>query len=219
MNFEEIQDISKLLIDELALNQNWRHRQIFSEFCSRWVSITVFLTTLLLLFYHYIFIISSKFKMSLEPPLFPTVFNQLLFKTVLELATDLVPNIRMGIAKCLSTALARQHVFDSEKQFEETVQILRQLQKDRDSDVREMAICSALPPQDDTEDNQNVTDDNDHRCVEASISNASTVDMNCTFMDEDGGCGKDGDESEESQDSISLYLDTDEKNISECQLN
>lgn len=112
--------------------------------------------------------------MSLEPPLFPTVFNQLLFKTVLELATDLVPNIRMGIAKCLSTALTRQHVFDSEKQFEETVQILRQFQ-------RCSRNCSALPPQDDTEDNQNATDDNDHRCVEASISNASTVDMNCTF--------------------------------------
>lgn len=154
-----------------------------------------------------------------ETPIFRTVFNSLIFKTVIQLAKDGVPNIRMGIAKCLSTALTCSYKFENDEQYADAVKHLRQLQCDRDSDVREMAICSALPPPENNIDEDQMADnddgtDKDHRCVSASISNASTVDMNCT--DEDG-CGKgndDGDESEESQDSIKLYWDTDEKNTS-----
>lgn len=135
---------------------------------------------------------------------------------VTKLAKDGVPNIRMGIAKCLSSALVCSYQFDDTEQYDEVVKVLRQLQNDRDSDVREMAICSALPPLELTDDGQNADKDDDadreHQVIAASISNASTVDMNCT--DEDG-CGKgDGDDSDVSQDSISLYLDTDEKNTS-----
>lgn len=151
-----------------------------------------------------------------EAPIFRTVFNQQMFTTVIKLAKDGVPNIRMGIAKCLSSALLCSHEFDNTEQYDETVKSLRQLQNDRDSDVREMAICSALPPLELTNEDQKADNDDDsdkeHQLVAASISNASTVDMNCT--DEDG-CGKDdGEDSEVSQDSISLYLDTDEKNTS-----
>lgn len=139
------------------------------------------------------------------------MFNNLIFKTVVQLANDGVPNIRMGIAKCLSSALTRPHNFENNEQYEEAVKILRQLQCDRDSDVREMAICSALPPPDNIEDDFNYEHDNDkdHQYVAASISNASTVDMNST--DEDG-CAKDGEDSEESQDSIKSYSDTDDIN-------
>lgn len=128
------------------------------------------------------------------------MFNDLIFYTVVKLANDGVPNIRMGIAKCLSSALTRPHTFDNDEQYDETVKILRQLQCDRDSDVREMAICSALPPHDDMEIDTNVDNDTDkeHQCVAASISNASTIDMNCT--DEDGCAKDDDDEDNENKD-------------------
>lgn len=153
------------------------------------------------------------FQILLDPPLYTTVFNNLIFKTVIQLANDGVPNIRMGIAKCLSSALTRPHKFANGEQYEEAVKTLRQLQCDRDSDVREMAICSALPPPDNIDDDLYNDHDNDidHQCVAASISNASTVDMNST--DEDG-CAKDGEDSEESQDSIKSFTDTDDKNTS-----
>lgn len=152
-----------------------------------------------------------------DTPTFQTVFNQQLFPTVTKLAKDGVPNIRMGIAKCLSSTLTSSLKFDTTEQYDEAVKTLRQLQCDSDCDVREMAICSALPPLDTAVADQTATFDGDetideHQLIAASISNASTVDMNCT--DEDG-CGKeDGDDGEVSQDIISCFLDTDEKNTS-----
>lgn len=152
--------------------------------------------------------------MALDIPLHPDVFNDRLFNRACHLVKDSVPNIRMTIAKCFSLVLTKQHI-DTHR-YNVTVIILRKMQKDEDSDVRDIALSCELPPnEDDTNENVrniNETTHNDTYTEIASISTASTIDLNCT--DASGCFNRDGEDSEESQDSISLYLDTDEKNTS-----
>lgn len=135
----------------------------------------------------------------------------------------------MAIANCFSLIL-RQNAFNNSKVLCKVVHILRKMQSDGDIDVRDIALNCSLPPKntlddEDDYDDEDAAEDNDNtrnlnetfleRSTDlASISNASTVDMNSS-SDGNGSFSKDNDESDESQDSIRLYLDTDEKNSSE----
>lgn len=149
--------------------------------------------------------------MAQETPLYPDVFNDRLFNIACQLVKDAVPNIRMTIAKCFALVLSKQHI-DTQR-YKVTVIILRKMQKDSDSDVRDVALSCDLPSSDDenndTARNLNETSTNNANIsTHSTLSTASTVDLNCTDGD---GFNQD---SEVSQDSISLYLDTDEKNTS-----
>lgn len=140
--------------------------------------------------------------MAQETPLYPDVFNDRLFNIACQLVKDSVPNIRMTIARCFSLVLSKQHI-DTQR-YKVTVIILRKMQTDSDRDVRDVALSCDLPSNED-ETAQNLSE---HTNV-STLSTASTVDMNCT----DGGISfnREGDDSEVSQDSINVYLDTDEK--------
>lgn len=147
--------------------------------------------------------------------MYPDVFNDRLFNRACHLVKDAVPNIRMTIAKCFSLVLTKQSI-DAHR-YNVTVMILRRMQQDDDSDVRDIALSCELPAtDDDTNDNTrhlNETACNDTYTDISTLSTASTVDLNSTE-----GVGnvdrENDDESDESQDSIRLYLDTDEKNLS-----
>lgn len=152
--------------------------------------------------------------MALETSLYPDVFNDRLFNRACHLVKDAVPNIRMTIAKCFSLLLTKQSI-DTHR-HNVTVMILRKMQQDEDSDVRDIALSCELPATDE-EINESTRHLNETTGIDActdisSLSTASTVDLNST----EGGVayGRDNDESDESQDSIRLYLDTDEKNMS-----
>lgn len=153
--------------------------------------------------------------MALETSLYPDVFNDRLFNRACHLVKDAVPNIRMTIAKCFSLVLTKQTI-DTHRHMV-TVMILRRMQQDEDSDVRDIALSCELPATDE-EINESARDlhetvsIDDTRTNLSSLSTTSTVDLNST----EGGVafGHDNDESDESQDSIRLYLDTDEKNMS-----
>lgn len=150
--------------------------------------------------------------MAQETPLYPDVFNDRLFNTACQLVKDTVPNIRMTIAKCFALVLSKQHI-DTQR-YKVTVIILRKMQKDNDSDVRDVALSCDLPSNDDDNNDttRNLSETSTSNTNISTFSTASTIDMNCS----DGGMGfnQGGDDSEVSQDSISLYLDTDEKNTS-----
>lgn len=152
--------------------------------------------------------------MALEVSLYPVVFNDRLFNRACHLVKDAVPNIRMTIAKCFSLVLTKQSI-DTHR-HNVTVMILRKMQLDEDSDVRDIALSCELPATDEEINEStrhlNETAGNDMYTDISSLSTASTVDLNST----EGGVayGRDNDESDESQDSIRLYLDTDEKNMS-----
>lgn len=133
----------------------------------------------------------------------------------------------MAIATCFSLIL-KQSAFNNSKVLSKVVHTLRKMQTDSDIDVRDIALNCSLPPKntlegdDDDDDDGSAGNDNAGNLNEtffeqsmdrASLSNASTVDMNSS--DGNGSFSKDNDESDESQDSIRLYLDTDEKNSSE----
>lgn len=147
--------------------------------------------------------------MAQETPLYPDVFNDRLFNIACQLVKDPVPNIRMTIARCFSLVLSKQYI-DTQR-YKVTVIILRKMQSDSDPDVRDVALSCDLPSND--EDNndaaRNLSESSTSNTNISTLSTASTADMNCT----DGGTSN-RDDSEVSQDSISLYLDTDEKNTS-----
>lgn len=152
--------------------------------------------------------------MALETSLYPDVFNDRLFNRACHLVKDAVPNIRMTVAKCFSLVLTKQSI-DTHR-HNVTVMILRKMQKDEDSDVRDIALSCDLPATEE-EINESTRQLNETACNDtytdiSSLSTASTVDLNST----EGGVayGRDNEESDESQDSIRLYLDTDEKNTS-----
>lgn len=155
--------------------------------------------------------------MALETSLYPDVFNDRLFNRACHLVKDAVPNIRMTIAKCFSLVLTKQSV--DLHRHNVTVMILRKMQQDDDSDVRDIALSCELPATDE-EINESARQLNETACDaytdNSTLSTASTVDLNST----EGGAtyGRDNDESDESQDSIRLYLDTDEKNMSKCSI-
>lgn len=150
--------------------------------------------------------------MAQETPLYPDVFNDRLFNIACQLVKDPVPNIRMTIARCFALVLSKQHI-DTQR-YKVTVIILRKMQTDSDPDVRDVALSCDLPSNDDENNDatRNLSESSTSNTNISTLSTASTVDMNCT----DGGISYkgEGDESEVSQDSISLYLDTDEKNTS-----
>ncbi|XP_031633416.1 serine/threonine-protein phosphatase 4 regulatory subunit 1-like isoform X2 [Contarinia nasturtii] len=186
LSADECDVICTFLSKHFGSNSNWRHRQIFSEFCHQW--------------------------MAQETPLYPDVFNDRLFNIACQLVKDPVPNIRMTIARCFALVLSKQYI-DTQR-YKVTVIILRKMQTDSDPDVSDVALSCDLPSnEDDNNDTtRNLSESSTSNTNISSLSTASTVDMNCT----DGGTSfnREGDDSEVSQDSISLYLDTDEKNTS-----
>lgn len=150
--------------------------------------------------------------MELNIDLHPDVFNNRLFHCACQLTKDAVPNIRMTIAKCFTLMLTKPSI-DAHR-FDLAVAILREMKKDCDTDVRDVVFTCNLPPSEDELNNstRNQGEHNNETFSEiASMSTASTVDLNCTEI---GNFSRDNEESDESQDSISLYLDTDEKNSS-----
>lgn len=150
--------------------------------------------------------------MAQEAPLYPDVFNDRLFNIACQLVKDPVPNIRMTIARCFALVLSKQHI-DTQR-YKVTVIILRKMQCDSDPDVRDVALSCDLPSNDDDNNDaaRNLSESSASNTNISTLSTASTVDMNCT--DSGMSFNREGDESEVSQDSISLYLDTDEKNTS-----
>lgn len=117
----------------------------------------------------------------------------------------------MTIARCFSLVLSKQHI-DTQR-YKVTVIILRKMQTDIDRDVRDVALSCDLPSNEDENNDttQNLSELSASNTNVSTLSAASTIDMNCT----DGiSFNREGDESEVSQDSINVYLDTDEKNPS-----
>lgn len=151
--------------------------------------------------------------MALETTLYPDVFNDRLFNRACHLFKDAVPNIRMTIAKCFTLVLTKQSI-DTHR-HNVTVSILRKMRHDEDRDVRDIALSCKLPSTEeelsDSGRQFNETVSNDAG-TDVSTLSATTDDLNCT--EGDTTFGRDNDESDESQDSIRLYLDTDEKNLS-----
>lgn len=166
-------------------------------------------------------IFKSILKVSLDTPLDPEVFVNHLFSKCYDLGYDAVPNIRMAVANCFSVIL-KQNAFDDPTVLNKVIHVLRKMQSDSDIDVRDIALNCQLPPKNSldedygTEDNEDTGNLNQTFAEQgtdlASLSTASTVDMNST--DENSTFYKENEESDESQDSIRLYMDTDEKNSS-----
>lgn len=148
--------------------------------------------------------------MAQETPLYPDVFNDRLFNIACQLVKDPVPNIRMTIARCFALVLSKQYI-DTQR-YKVTVIILRKMQSDSDPDVRDVALSCDLPTNEDdnNETTRNLSESSTSNTNISTISTASTVDI----MDGGISFNREGDDSEVSQDSISLYLDTDEKNTS-----
>lgn len=148
--------------------------------------------------------------MALETDLHPDVFNERLFHRAYQLVKDSVPNIRMTIANCFACVLAKQP--ENSHRYNVIVVMMRELQHDDDSDVRDIALSCNLPPRDD-DPNESARSTNQNAFADvASMSTASTAEWNISDL---GEYSRNNEESDESQDSISLYLDTDEKNTSE----
>lgn len=146
--------------------------------------------------------------MALDIDLHPDVFNERLFHRAYQLVKDSVPNIRMTIAKCFACVLTKQP--ENSHRYNVIVIVMRELQHDIDSDVRDVALSCNLPPR---EDDPNASGKSENMNNEtftdvASMSTASTAEWNISDI---GEYSKQNEESDESQDSISLYLDTDEK--------
>lgn len=206
LNSEECDAICSFLSTHLGSNSNWRYRQIFSEFCYRWVwkSLELFHKRKSALTQRVDFL----FQMALETPLHPEVFNDRLFNSACHLVKDSVPNIRLTIAKCFALIISKKEIDSLRYNF--VVEIVRKMQQDTDSDVRDIVFACELPHNE--EDKNNSRNLNETTCNEtakeiASTSTASTVDLNASNV-------SDEEVSEVSQDSISSFWDSDEKNTS-----
>lgn len=85
----------------------------------------------------------------------PKMFNLYVFKKLLELVHDKIPNLRISIAKCLSVTLANNSYYlnDYSETRKRIMQEIETLKKDSDRDVRDNVIT--LSSSDDCISNEN----------------------------------------------------------------
>ncbi|XP_070493398.1 serine/threonine-protein phosphatase 4 regulatory subunit 1-like isoform X2 [Chironomus tepperi] len=87
----------------------------------------------------------------------PKMFNLYVFKKLLELVNDKIPNIRICIAKCFSVTLQRNSYYlnDNSETKKRILQEIANLKKDSDRDVRDNIIMAS------SDDSLTITNEND----------------------------------------------------------